>query len=539
MIKELSFFSNSVLIQNQRLDDFSGNVFSLSPYLTSPNLQPNSHFEFTFTSKIVSVRTASYEWSSDFQFYIAGPLSPKIIRLESGIHIQANSTIGFWEIDSQNHYKLFWRLNPDKSQVLAQYKGEHNFKTLENIPVVLNTSDLKLLLTDQKPLEWSRSKIPFSAIACFTDHCDFDTLENLKMQRELFKQSGIKTTKGIFLNHFSKREDNASWENDSEELKKWIEDGHELAYHSLSQSLKDMEESFSEFQSFVAPQPNMPTWIDHGFQPYNLSLAIKNNGSQDAFFAKMETQKISNFWNYIDSGTSTQGVINQLNPEHFTLNTFYKGLKNASFKDKVALVVKNIFFHYYAKEELIATYKTLAYKVKRVFMGGKLTQFPALIQSVFRVIKPLAAVALHWKKSKKTIYPLAKYNPLVFSFNLNQTRKVVFQTLELLDFKNTLSPKMLAIFSKERGVFIAHTYFSVPMSYHKGRMFRTQTSICPVVAENFNYLGELIKQNKIWNPTFMELADYFYHIEQIAFEIDAQGKIIAANNPEIHFRYTD
>lgn len=61
------------------------------------------------------------------------------------------------------------------------------------------------LLFPKQCIEISCSKVPFSAIACFTDHCDFDTLENLKTQRTFFKKHEIKVTKGFFINHFSKK----------------------------------------------------------------------------------------------------------------------------------------------------------------------------------------------------------------------------------------------------------------------------------------------------------------------------------------------
>ena len=93
---------------------------------------------------------------------------------------------------------------------------------------------IALLFSKKSGVEFSRSKIPFSAVACFTDHCDFDTLQNLKIQRELFKTCNIKITKGFFLNNYSKRE-NASYEENKEELDFWKKYGHELAYHSLSQ----------------------------------------------------------------------------------------------------------------------------------------------------------------------------------------------------------------------------------------------------------------------------------------------------------------
>ncbi len=50
---------------------------------------------------------------------------------------------------------------------------------------------------------------------------------------------------------------------------------------------------------------------------------------------------------------------------------------------------------------------------------------------------------------------------------------------------------------------------------------------------------QLIKEEKIWNPTFMELASYFRLLEQLVFDLDTDGTVISNNNPDIHFRYAD
>ena len=91
-------------------------------------------------------------------------------------------------------------------------------------------------------------------------------------------------TKGFFLHHYSKRADNASYENDQAELQLWLSDGHELAYHSLSQSLKKEEEAFADFYQFTPPFDQCPTWIDHGYQPYNFSL-YQNKGLNESTYA--------------------------------------------------------------------------------------------------------------------------------------------------------------------------------------------------------------------------------------------------------------
>ena len=89
---------------------------------------------------------------------------------------------------------------------------------------------------------------------------------------------------------------------------------------------------------------------------------------------------------------------------------------------------------------------------------------------------------------------------------------------------------------QKKGVFIAHTYFSVPMSYHKGRMFATSNTIDAVVAENFNYLGAKIISNEIWNPTLAELVLYWSNFESVVFDIDSKGKLFVKNEYDFIYR---
>ncbi len=67
-------------------------------------------------------------------------------------------------------------------------------------------------------------------------------------------------------------------------------------------------------------------------------------------------------------------------------------------------------------------------------------------------------------------------------------------------------------------------------------MFTTPSSICPEVAANFSYLGKLIKEEKIWNPTFMELASYFRLLEQLVFDLDTDGTVISNNTSRYSFQ---
>jgi len=325
----------------------------------------------TFTSSIQSFRNHDYTWVNVKQDRIAGQWVPKILLLENGYYVQPNQNIGYWEVNKQNPFVLLWRFNPEFSNPLTVYTGTQNERVLAQAQSLLPEKlSLILLFSNQNAVEFSRSPKPFLPVVCFTDHCDFDTAESLKIQRAFFKEHQVKVTKGFFLHHFSKRADNASYENDQAELQLWLSDGHELAYHSLSQSLKKDEEAFADFYQFTPPFDQCPTWIDHGYQPYNFSLYQNKGLNEHTYAAALYEKNIRILWNYIDSGTATLGVINQLNTEDFTLQRFSKGTQNLGVKTRIGVLFKNILFHYYADEARILQYKGLSGSFKKMLLAS-------------------------------------------------------------------------------------------------------------------------------------------------------------------------
>ena len=497
--------------------------------------------EITFQDPIEKIRNFDYQWIDADNDFIATNLVPKIIKLSNGFFVQPNSTVGVWEFNKKYKNKISWKFNHPDASALSVYKQISKRKFTSHkiaIPTASQKSieKLALLFSKEGAVEWSRSKIPFSAVACFTDHCDFDTLENLELQRNLLKDSCVKITKGFFLHHFSKREDGVSWQNNAEYLKKWQEDGHELAYHSLSQSIKSNEESATDFLNFK-PVENVVTWIDHGYQLYNFSL-IENSKivDKESYFEKLESSKITTIWNYTDLGVSTTGVINQLNPTHFTLNNYWKGIKGASFFNKIQRFLKNVFYHYYADNNLIGHYKLVSHNFKNIIFNHKLREIPELINNSSSVVTPVLKIILFWNRYKNGTYRFAKYNSVVFPYVENEKRFIVFQTIDMLDLSQSLAPKNIDLLLKEKGLFIGHTYFSVPMKYHTGRMFIKENTIDENVADNFKYLGNKIKNDEIWNPTLNELTLFLSKFEDLLLDIDSQGKIKVVNESDLPFR---
>lgn len=490
--------------------------------------------EITFEQLISEFRNHDYSWVDCKQDRIANEFSPKILKLQNGQLVQANIPSGIWEFNKKKPHVLLWRFNPEYSQSITNYVGSVNSKKIISAKSRFYFSENPALLFPiNHGIEFSRSKYPFTSIACFTDHCDFDTAENLELQREFFKENGIRVTKGFFLNHFSKRPENASFQNDDKELMKWKEDGHELCYHSLSQSIKSEKESFQDFIEFVPPLQDLKVWIDHGFQPYNVSLLENNILSENEYGKILEDKEIKVLWNYIDSGTSTDGVINQLNTQHFTLKSFLKGNKDLPFLKKIQLMIKNIIFHYYNDENIILKYKNTAGNFKKAVLQRKFKSIFPLLKDSFSLMFSIFSIVLYWRIAKNKPYKLAKYTPLIFKHIIGYKEFYVFQTLEILDFKKSLSKNNLKTLINEKGIFIAHTYFSVPMEYHNGRMFSDTKTIDSGVAENFKFLGEKIKNKEIWNPTLSELIDYWSIFEKLILDVDADGNLFWQKNLEL------
>jgi len=519
---DVAFFEKKLLIplQNQKVSEC--NTFDI---------------EITFKDEINLFRNHNYQWIKCDRELVASLFTPKIIKLNNGFFVQPNIQIGIWEFNPKFKNKLLWRFNPEHAASITKYTGKKNEKIVQSVTPAFDFSvELALLFSDKNAVEFSRSPIPFSAIACFTDHCDFDTQENLELQRTFFEKNNIKITKGFFLNHFSKRNENASFENNSTELLKWQKAGHELCYHSLSQSLKHNKESFEDFESFQPPIEVVPTWIDHGYQPYNFSLFENLGFKQEKFAAILNKNKITTLWNYIDSGTATLGVLNQLNSNDFTLKSYFAGIQDLKFKDKIALKIKIILFHFYADEQMITRYKSISSSFKKFIKTKSLKELFYFFKNSVSISIPLLKVFLFWNSVKNKPFKLAKYSPLIFKHQIQDSIFNIFQTIEMVDFKKSLHPRNIDKLIGENGIFIAHTYFSVPMEYHFGKLFKTPTTIDESVAQNFSYLSKKINEKTIWNPTLNELVLFLNKFEAIKLDVDKSGNIINLRHSDLPFR---
>ena len=478
----------------------------------------------TFSNKIVSWRTQNYNWAKNMNIsHISNDHSPKILVLSNKTHVLSSKNIGAWEYNPKNKNELIWVL---KSPLLTPvFKYQDNRK--RNFINKFNPEDykLKLLFSKKNVPEFSRSKLPFTPIICFTDHCDFDTNENLKKQISFFNKNNITVTKGFFTNHFSKRKDNSSFENDSELLSQFLNSKNELAYHSITQSIRDKVSSINEYKKFIPPSKKITTWIDHGYQPYNFTTK-HNSGLTDKDWSNIIHSKgIKNLWNYLDTGTSNNSIINQLNPSQFTVNS---ALKTGDFK----FLIRTLMF-FNGDEKILFNYRKIATFTKNIIYKKQLKYFlnlvPVILSSLLFLIK---SYVLHRNKPFK----YSKYTPFIFKHQIGQYQFNIFQTLEVTNFETTFSQKNIELLCKDKGAIIAHCYFSSPYSYQKGKLFK-KDKISDLNIVNFKNLKNLILSKQIWNPTLNELIEFHNENLSIEYYYNSSSNRIELKQNKINIRY--
>lgn len=485
-----------------------------------------------FDQPILQFRNHDYRWISAKDSVLIPEFSNKILQIQNGSYVQGSTTQGIWEWHPQRPKELLWHFHPEAAESLTVYSGVSNIKTRigAQSPALLELPSL--LFSNAGALEVSRTPIPFVGTVCFTDHCDYDTPENLKTQRDFLQSVGVKVTKGFFLQHYSKRETNASWQNQSEELQLWAKDGHELAYHSLSQSIKSEAESRNDFLNFNAPLPDIPVWIDHGFQPYNWSLYQNSGYREDELQTVMQRNGITVFWNYMDTGRAAKGIINMLNRQQFTLQAFRQSIQHLPFLKRIENTVKAIVFYAYNHAHRIRNYIDALSHLRLL----KKTKHPKHALAFLLNVMPVFWKVISFlgsSKKQKNPFPLAEFSPIFFRHQFGNQMYTVFQSVELVDFVSGLSKENIDMLRDESGVLIAHTYFAVDMTHHQGRLLESETQIAHQPGLNFRYLGEQIAAKKLWNPTLSQLIQAWEQFSNITFDVDAQGEIIVSNGIDL------
>lgn len=482
-------------------------------------------FFIQFSIPIVFYRDSSYKWASlTKRETFLNANSPKIIVLKDGTHFLSTKNIGAWIIKDST--TIEWVLEAKELTPLFKYdlKGKRTF----NDSFRMETYHLGLLFSKKEVPEFSRSRPPFKPIICFTDHCDFDTNESLRKQLSFFKNYNITVSKGFFLNHYSKRKDNSSYEREPDLIKSFKNEGHEVFFHAFTQSLRENSEAIHEFtHSESPPELDIKTYVDHGYQIYNFTKKHETGLKEEEWSEIMSNKGVKNLWTYLDSGTAMKGVCNQLNQSHFTLSNLikYNGI------DLKKIIRTELFFR--GNENSLLEYRRLAEKAKEL----KNRKSFASVFSLLNSIKKVSSHLIHsFIFRRNETFKYAQFTPWIFQSRIGGKTYSFFQTIEVTNFEETFSKQNIDTLKKESGLLIAHCYFASPLAHQKGRLF-DGNEISTKNHQNFEYIKEQVLSGNIWNPTISELIDYVNDLNNLEFSWDAEHQKIISNNPSVPLNY--
>jgi hypothetical protein len=295
------------------------------------------------------------------------------------------------------------------------------------------------------------------------------------------------------LHHLSNKGDwNSSFEKNSDEYYHWKNDGHELCYHALSQStIWDDQKRIDQFENFESPKElDVSTWIDHGYQPYNLCQS-RNNNDRVQKLTHLNSKGINLVWNYYDAG---EGVfnLNQNNCESFYLrNIWYSKIK---FSDKVRITL-----FYFGSEQIVLKYRNLSRKIQN--SKAKVTTISLYISMLLLLLRCLVSLKLN----------LIKSTQIFFQTQVNGVTG--FQTMVVKDWVRSFG-EPLDLLVREKGVAIVHCYFAFLGKHHVNPLFENSTgAISNEVEISFAKLSELIRGGQIWNPTLTEFHAYIQELK--------------------------
>lgn len=513
----------------------SGGVDFKLEFLEDCNIQ-EVYLEFKTSSPITKWRYLDYTWKEPgFTKWIANYHSPKIVKLLSSHYLVAKNTLGCWEYQPEIQCIRWYFYHPMLTPTLVfDELDERKFLFSQFISKGTQIRS-GWRWSKGKVEEWARTPHGFISTICFTDHSDFDTIENLKIQRKFFKERGIKTTKGFFLYNYTHKEENASLEDfhGCEELKKWESDGHELAYHALSQSYRG-NQSDEEFEQFESPKgfSQIDTYIDHGFHPYNYTK--QTLGKWEPWYQKIQKKGICRFWTYIDAGEGNVLNVNQINPLNFNWNSMKlssRWAKKNGLRRKKITEFRN-FLMYGVTESILRKAKVCASKLGSFKKGPSIKNLYAFLHAVIvlflDVLKPSSWNEL--KVKSEEIFSVNRFGSVFFlASNQKTTQLVAFQTLAVRDYDLVFSSQALETFQMEKGLMIAHTYFAYTGGNHEGRLFENKNwEIRSLAKAGFDRISIGIKEGKIWNPTLRELQKFHKGFELLEYSIQ-EGRLVVTN----------
>ncbi len=357
-----------------------------------------------------------------------------------------------------------------------------------------------------------------------TDHCDFDTVINLKKftgsytDKDSWMNSGLKITKGVFQNASHKKGFMAAtmaipeYKTIIDELYK---NGNEIAPHALNQSGQVSYEQFINSLDTLKEAYTCRSWIEHGnYLSYSYYMGGKDN--EYKLTQQLNERGYNNIWSYYDVSVSPFSSINlfedTMNSAVTDTKIIFKKLLKGQF-----LFSFHIFRSYFTRhnngQKYIAFLLGIFSKSRQMLMS--VIKRHQVKKSLKQLLKALAG------KDNKRVYtyvPFTKeeinhFSPVFFSEANGSLAQVqpndilMFTTQEVVHTSDIYTPAALAALVKEKGLHIGHTYILNQLPYING-IFTKDGSLKKEWTVFTERLKELAATKAIWNCNMGELTAY-------------------------------
>jgi hypothetical protein len=368
-----------------------------------------------------------------------------------------------------------------------------------------------------------------SAGFIFTDHCDFDTAQKLRLflygnNNDGWLNKNLKITKGVFTLSSKSREfnknDSLEEENYSTLINKLYEDGSEIVPHALKSKGQLDSKTFYVALKKISSEFHPRTWIDHGsYLKYCYSQGGKYN--PDYLLAEsLKKYNYNNLWSFHDV------YIDALN----TLNIFTKKKNsNIRIEKKIAeyiikgkwMIAAHFFrsiWHRNYKRNIVFDF--IIYAMAR--SKGSFIQWKKNKVKVFSQTLLFFKALVHFKKRRdKEALPYSIKDVLLYSdaVFLEERRPLaqykdgdllMFSSFETTHVKDIYTPAALDKLIDEYGLHIGHTYILNDLPYLNNIFDKENGKM--VLSPQWKKFTDVLSSNsiagKIWNPSMGEFVGY-------------------------------
>jgi hypothetical protein len=386
------------------------------------------------------------------------------------------------------------------------------------------------------------------AALALTDHCDFDSSDRLRLflhgddAGAGWLGRGLRMTKSVFALTSDTGSRSIAATLQDEPYRKLIEvlaaDGSEIAPHSLNQWGRLDPHVFHQTLTSLAARWATRTWIDHGYLAYNYVMG----GACDARFRLTDRLRQEGFVTLAaghDIPVDARVSLNMLAPPRVdgrpVATTAWTHVRTR--RPRVALRYLRSALHrrlvgpagYLLDGVLLSLSGTL-----KTLTAGERRRLPTVAEHWgiawrrLKVMLQIGTAKFRVPYARRELLDVAAVVYPERGVPLSQARPddlMLFTAHEAVHTQDIYTHEALERLLHERGLHIGHTYLLNELPYIAG-VFACDSPTPRLSAAwraFLDALGAATRDERLWNPTMSELAEYMRAMQHVGVHLDQGG----------------